>query len=563
MANKEEKKRRLRYLQLKAKSAASIPVRGSIDDSASVQPAEAVSTYAQPSEYVDPELRRKRKEFTDKPWYQELGEGALLPIKKAYQGLKQIGIAGLPREGGLQPITGMPRGGINPQDLAALEEKQRLAQQKLQEESLIQEASFPAEFGQFGSDVGMTLYPAAKGAQIGGLVPKATTFLKGLGAGFGSAGVHQLQELGERGEVSPGSAIAETLASGILPIAGKYAKPFVKGVMKAPGKYGGMVAEEVGTVPLEGLKMWGTKEGKKALKKSWQQELPTARKLVDKVMDVEKTIPETKQIGKIINKMPKKIIADDVMDEIGRAIQKVKLQTTNKYAIKKLQNLASDFANVNVSPATLRAKRIELDDIIDWDKPGAKLLDNLLKGPRAAIEKTLVKNAPKEYKGVMKNYANKLQKVAAIKGKLGNRKSTAEERAFSLLRTVDNDSRQPVKEMLIDFDDVFKTDFTKKAELMHMGRMLGKPGKAELDLPLLPKTPTGNRWVALMTAGLGSPRIAPTLLKGLEKPGQLYDLVESGAGKLGKLTPKISPEMKEQLNLLGSQLWRSQQFGGN
>lgn len=521
------------------------------------------------------------------------------------------------------------------------EELERQKEQLRQEQegyNIATSGSAPAWIGETGADFALTALPAAGGFKLGGMARKTPglvqNVVRGLGAGGGSAAVHDLQRYGSGKEFDPMAPIIETGFSGALPIAGK----LVKGVAKLPGYLGKETAESIGNVPIEALEMWGTKRGRELLRSNWNKELPTAKDMVNKVFNAEKTLPEAKQIKKIISEMPD-IPTERVLSTIKAEIDKIPLKQTmsgNKSKLEKLYNDISgkkEISGTNVpytsklqgekqlpstnvpyiskkpkyktviDPITLkpkkvldeskitkgvrtisgktvpeetikkgkrfvpgkevikknlkaddfRNKRIALDDLVDWDKPGATALNESLKKIGGVMRQELIEKAPTQYKPLMKSWANKENNISSMKMLLGNKKSTANQKAFSLLRTVDNQSRQPTKEIVQLFDDTFGTNFVEKAEIMHLGRQLGKAGKEKLEVPFLPKGATGNRVAAIMTAGIGTPATAPYALKALNAPSKGYDMTKNLMLKF--------PGTSKRVTGIGGQTLRSAAFG--
>jgi len=325
------------------------------------------------------------------------------------------------------------------------------------------------------------------------------------------------------------------IASGLKNVL-KLGKPFAKKAVEAPGKLAGSIAEEVGTVPEEALRMWGTKDGKKALQGAWNQELPAAKEMADKVFNVAKNLPERKQVNAVLQEM-KPIEMDSFIGAIKAQKKAEEASPVVSAFNKKIDKWAKDaekrYGGKKLSAKKYRDMRMDLDQSISFTADEKALMDDAFLGVRRKMADNLTKSAPKEWQPLMGEYAEKLQTVDKMKGKLGNDKEKAVERAFSLLRTSENASRQPTKEMMKEFDSVFGTEFSKKSEIMDLSRKLGKTGKKELELPLLPKGATGNRWVALLTGPLGFPRTAPTTLKTIDK-------LESAAKTGAKITSQIA-----------------------
>ena len=556
-----------------------------LDDETFVQPAPAVSTANVP--VAEESLSPQQQMFRELP----IAERSLAGVGKEF-----METADVLRGGGGYP-------GMGQEQMTGLNQRNELARQQRQSDLYqpYEEASrgdIAAGAGEIFGDVALTAMPVMKGAKVGtkiaSKIPKVGQMLAttagGLGAGAGSNIVHQAQSVGRTGELDPVGAGIELGLSGALPGIGKLARQ----LLKLPSYVANEVAEQIGQVPLEGLQMWSTKSGRKALKSSWGQELPKAKELANNIFNASKSLPHRKLVNNALLRTPK-IDPAPITKSIDDAIGEVSLESTNKGMILKLKKLKKDFSlekkslpkviragekgampiKINasskypgkwevwsrwndprklgpgqletlpkyfdsqadamtemarqgykmpkfetpkISAGKLRAMRMELDDIIDWNAPGANKLNGLLMKPRGTAASLLEANAPPQYKALMADYADKLNKISNMKLKLGNKKTEATQKAFNLLRNVDNATRQPVKEILEEYDATFGTSFLKDAELMHMGRMLGKPGKAALELPLLPKGATGNRVVALMTMGLGFPRVSPYLLKAIESP---------------------------------------------
>lgn len=98
------------------------------------------------------------------------------------------------------------------------------------------EGNLPAKASEFGADIGYTLVPANIAGKIGKLrkIPGLLkTMFTGFGAGMGSAGVHQLQNLGQGESFDPYAATTEAIGSAVIPGAGAKAGQLLK--KGAPG----------------------------------------------------------------------------------------------------------------------------------------------------------------------------------------------------------------------------------------------------------------------------------------------------------------------------------------
>ncbi len=537
----------------------------------------------------------RRESFKEQPWHDRFLAGAGETFVNTARGIKDMAL------GSSRSPFDLPDYEQFEADALKRVQQQEMRQQQGEPFRQASEGDFAAGAGGFTADMALTALPAGVGGKIGTGAKLGQRVLSGLGMGGASAGVHQVQNVGSGEGYNALEAVGEMGLGGALP----FAKPLAKKMTKGVQKWAESTAEEIGQVPLEGLRMWQTKQGQQALKNAWGKELATSKKMVDNVFNASKTLPEAPYVNNVMKTMGK-IDPTPVVQEIDNAIAKVSLKSTNKAMVTKLKRLKEDFVmaeakqpgpvvlgegtNIPVIikpsgryvgkweaitrpqgklqpgatkiPKTfdtkdaaikeytrrgykaptpvykkftaqeLRDKRIELDDIIDWNKPGASKMNTLLKGPRAKAAQLLVDNAPREYQPAMASYAEKLNTIGKMKRVLGNDKEAAKQKAFTMLRTVDNQTRQPVKEVLANFDKTFGTSYTKQAELMHMARMMGKAGKEKLELPLYSKAATGNRVQAWLRLGLAHPRLAPKALAAFDKPAALYDYTRQQALKI-------------------------------
>jgi len=308
-------------------------------------------------------------------------------------------------------------------------------------------------------------------------------------------------------------------------------KPFLKKTVEAPGKLAETLAGELGTAGRKGVVMTKTKEGRQQLADAWDQELPVAREMTEKVFNAGKHLPERAEVAAVIKNMP-----DIEMDSFVAKIRSLKkedevtdiITSYNKKLDKWANRIEKQYGGKKVSAKRYRDMRIDLDQTVNFTADEKALMDDAFLGVRRKMADNLVKNAPEEYKSLMKGYAEKLQTVDRMKSKLGNNKATAHEKAFSLLRRSEGKSMQPTKEIMEEFDQTFKTDFSKKSETMDISRKLGDPNEDTFKIPITPKGVGSTKFYAMATGGLGSPRIAPNILKTI-------DLVEGAIKKTGKI----------------------------
>jgi hypothetical protein len=372
-------------------------------------------------------------------------------------------------------------------------------------------------------------------------------------------------------DITGSPAVALNMAKNLI------AKPLAKmgkGAVGWTNKTAGRWTEQLAQGPSEkSLRMYGTKEGKGALESAWNQELKTAKEMTQKVYGDLAQLPEEKQVREIISQME-----SIDLNSVVKALEKSKKRNPvgiNKKVNRKIDELINDIQQTKelpgtqislpgkkinpksktasevapqsqkvagkkikrkaVAPDEYRNIRIQLDDYLGaaHNKDYKEGLEKAISNAGNAMRKELVDNAPKEYKELMEVYGNKMNKLSRMKSKLGPDSEKAVERAFTMLRTSENASRQPVKELMGEFDEVFGTQFSQKSELMDMARKMGMPGRDKLEVPDFPKGVGSTKLAGILLGGAGMPRFSAKVLR-------VLDLIESGMGKTSSLGRKLS-----------------------
>lgn len=450
--------------------------------------------------------------------------------------------------------------------------------------------------GEFGTDVGMALYPASKATSGAAAITKAPGLLRstlaGLGAGGTSAIQHQLQNIGEGRDIDPFEAGMEVGISGALPGTGKVLKRGLKGA----NKFLGAAAEELSGVSEEALRKYGTgyQSGSKEMIEVAGKQNELGNKLLDMVDNFEDYLPENKVIGNALKNMPDMDISK-TLKIIDDEIAKFPLKRTNSKSIDRLQTLRDDLSEaktlkgrtdvipgkvtreatysagrgphnprklikpeIKTNTVTIRTpdriirktimpsskyynNRIQIDDLVDWNKPGAKNLDKSMLKIRTSMANDLVETAKKsgnaEYIGAMTMLSDKLQTRDKLFSILGNSSQARENRVGSFLDNLFNRNKETRQAIIKDVGDIFGKDFISQAKLIELADQLGPKGKPTL----LPRQKTGR---ALLGSALGS-NVFRTAAAGASGAGAVANPVMTGIGVLGGagLTALGSPKL--------------------
>jgi hypothetical protein len=329
-------------------------------------------------------------------------------------------------------------------------------------------------------------------------------------------------------------------------IVGKFGKGAVKATT-GTRSVAGDLAGNLGQVPEKALVKLQTKAGHKELSDAWRQELPTAKEMSKKIFSASKELPESKAVKDMIKEFPE-ISMKESTEQLTNSIKNYPLKETNQSSVNSLKKLLKDFKSEgdNITAEKFKSLRENLDDIIDWNSPGAKKLNSELQQVRRSMKQSLLESAKKtgktDYPTIMESWSNKLDKIGRLKKKLGNDPVKAEEKAFSLLNRLENTSGQPTKELVDEFDEVFKTDFSKKSEIMDLSRKAGMPDKDDFKVTILPKAQTGMKALAVVTGGFGWPRFSPKILTVLDK---LESATKASTGFANKITKGFNTITKD------------------
>jgi hypothetical protein len=313
-------------------------------------------------------------------------------------------------------------------------------------------------------------------------------------------------------------------------------KSIAKGFVEAPRKVTGAVARELTKIPEETLTKYATKEGRRELAKSYAREAPTADALVRKVYTQK--LPEEDLVDAFIQQ------ADDIplqpiIDKLEKAKESIKFKKTNRSSINAINKLIDDYKGVGetASASEFRELRKELDYILGdvYEKEGLSLAQKAFKGIRKDMKEALINASPKEYKNVMAEYARKMNSRSDIKELLGKDMGRkAKERAEGLLTAVEGKRGTFKKQALEQFDDLYGTNFTKRAETMHQARQIAAepaPPGGGFTASTFPKIATGWGKLGVAVVGVGWPKTSGKILNALSG---IENIVKVGGYKLPK-----------------------------
>lgn len=387
---------------------------------------------------------------------------------------------------------------------------------------------------------------AATGIGAAGWILKGGKWLPSLGRatavgaaeGLGSGLVHQAEDVALKGEkFSPGEVAAEAAASAAAPAA-------VGGLVAGPVKFGnfllGKLASQLSNVSEATLRKWGTGLGKgaKELKDIHGKQQEIGGQILDALNNFDDYIPEKKVVDQALEKMPN-ISMQKTVETAKQALSDIPMQNTNAAEVNKLKAVLKDIESKGpeISAKEFKKLRAQIDNIADWNSPGAKLTDDAAKKIRRSMADEIITNAEAsghpEVAPAMKQWAEKLNKRDAILEEIGANAKTREKKVGQFLSTLFNKNKETKQKALADISEVFGEDFVKKAKIVQMSDEIIADGSGNFA-KILPNYPTGKAGTALSP---GAAQIYYGIQTG--SPG----MIASGIGTAGAASPMIGSKM--------------------
>jgi hypothetical protein len=312
----------------------------------------------------------------------------------------------------------------------------------------------------------------------------------------------------------------------------------VKNVPKIIGRTAVTAMEEQSGMPAKVLKAAGTPEGLNALKQVQGKAYEIGQNLVKSVYNPWDAIPESKVIKEILPNLPSSgstdIIASLRKHFIENPISELKpLNDKILNKMNEIQSMAMQNPDGKLSAVDLANLRQQIDKVIDDNfGQGVDSYLSALKDARHAIKESLLKSANEsgniEYASTMKTFANKLDLVDKLKGKLGENISQGQDKAQGFISNLFGKNRTNTQETLKNFDAAFGTNYFEQANAAHLADYLNPDGK----LPLFTKWPTGRSGMLgkLGAVTIGSPRLDAWALN---HPKTAATIGALGAGAIG------------------------------
>jgi len=387
---------------------------------------------------------------------------------------------------------------------------------------------------------------AATGIGAAGWILKGGKWLPSLGRatavgaaeGLGSGLVHQAEDVALKGEkFSPGAVAAETAASAAAPAA-------IGGLVAGPVKFGnfllGKLASQLSNVSEATLRKWGTGLGKgaKELKEIHGKQKEIGGQILDALNNFDEYIPEKKVVDQALEKMPN-ISMQKTIETAKQALSDIPMQNTNATEVNKLKSVLKDIESKGpeLSAKEFKKLRAQIDNIADWNSPGAKLTDDAAKKIRRSMADEIIANAEEsghpEVAPAMKQWAEKLNKRDAILEEIGANAKTREKKVGQFLSTLFNKNKETKQKALADISEVFGEDFVKKAKLLQMSDEIIADGSGNFA-KILPNYPTGKAGTALSPG-------AAQIYYGVQTGSP--SMIASGIGTAGAASPMIGSKM--------------------
>ena len=327
--------------------------------------------------------------------------------------------------------------------------------------------------------------------------------------------------------------------SQVVGVAGEAASPVPLGpVLKLGAKTAGLAAKSTNSLAAtianttdEAMALMSTKAGRLEAKAIDGKLLEVGEGLVKAVKNAPSMIKEGEEVAKILPRMGNvdisktiKVLEDAkpkpnpagnlapgqkiVADAIDAQIASLKNQKTGFFKTKYTAQEAVEF-------------RRALDDVIDYDMPGASEVENALFKARTQLKNDLIDAANKTgnvgYGKLMASWSDKLETANSLRRRIGvSSKKTDAELGQQLLSSLFGKNKEQAQEILADFDKTFGHDFSRKAKVAQLvsefnpamkrtvtGDIQGRLGKA-MEKYVDPITKAASQYgVVPATRGLG------------------------------------------------------------
>lgn len=330
----------------------------------------------------------------------------------------------------------------------------------------------------------------------------------GAGEGLVAGSVTQAEQVGRGGEFEPGQFVGDVTLGAALPgVLKGVAKTFTKGINPAVQQ----AAEFISEVDKEALKKFGLGfgAGAKQLKEFAGQANEVGQNLLQKIDQFK--IPGADRLKGIVREMPT-ISTKDAVKQLESLKSKV-LKGKDDFGLaaeignvgeqanfdKKIDDLIESFSSspseilgptgqaarsgrgaINLDAESFLTLRRRLDDVIDWNKPYAKNLNEALKSVRSNMAESLRESAKKsgnnDYVKIMSDITDALSARDDLYRFIGSRPEVRTNRVESFINTISSGPKAEKRKALRKIGEVLGEDFMEQSNLVNLAKQFGENG---------------------------------------------------------------------------------------
>ena len=327
------------------------------------------------------------------------------------------------------------------------------------------------------------------------------------------------------GEIIGGMTMGKVGGPKVAELAGEIATK-AKNAVALPGKARraaadlvGDMAEEATAVPQDLLRAAGTPEGLRKIRANKGKQYEIGEKLINAVYNPTKSLPEAKEINKMLPHLPP-VNPQPIVDELKSHIIEnpaPKMQKVNDMLQKDIDWIESTAqSNGGTIPAPqLVNMRGQLDAMIgdQYGKDSEAYIDALKMGRhkiKIGLKDAAARSGNKDYSELMNTLSDKLDILSRIKSHLGSNANIGEGRAESFVNNMFNKGKAYLEPLMKDFDAAFGTNVREDAYNARLAENLNKKG----ELPIFSRWYNGRSGMTgkIGKFTIGSPRVMSKVL---------------------------------------------------
>ena len=264
-----------------------------------------------------------------------------------------------------------------------------------------------------------------------------------------------------------------------------------------------------------------------------------AENLVDAVENFDKVAPEALVIEKALKVMPD-IETAPILNRLNELASDIQVPERTQLEMSKLVEELSRKFGKKATPENFRKLRMRLDgEIGDFSKEAGKTdFVSILRQGRREAQDILLQNAPLEAKEAFTSMSNKLDKLDAVKSRLGKKSTTKTEKAQTFMNSLFGKDAEIRKEALSELEEILGESFLEQSQLNRFAAEFGDKGVPGL----LPTQLTGKALLGPVIAGTAQNLPSKALAAGI------------GAATLGLSSPRLATTFTLPATKLGSNL---------